>query len=193
VPFFVSQQEIDVPDDRFDLPHEETTGSRSAYDGGLVRLRVDDVRLPSGRQSQRVVVEHPGAVAVVALTADEQVILVRQWRHAIGRSLLEIPAGTREQGEPEVETAKRELIEETGYRAGEIVEIARFLTSAGYSNEVMTLFLATSCVPIDVSASEDERTMAELVPRNELGRLLAGADRMEDAKSLIGLLWLQRG
>jgi ADP-ribose pyrophosphatase len=182
-----------LPDDRFDLPHEETTGSRIAYDGGLVRIRVDDVRLPSGRESERVVVEHPGAVAVVGLTPAGEVILVRQWRHAIGRSLLEIPAGTREHGEPAVETAKRELVEETGYRAGEIEEIARFTTSAGYSSEEMTLFLATGCVAHEREASEDERTDVVLVPRAEVARLLDGPERMEDAKSLIGLLWLLRG
>lgn len=176
--------------DPFTLPHEETTGTSIAYDGGLVRVRVDDVRLPSGRDSKRVVVEHPGAVAIVALTEANEVILVRQWRHAIGRSLLEIPAGTREEGEPEAETARRELLEETGYRAGELTQIARFLTSAGYSNEEMTIFFATGCVPEHREIGEDERTDVLLVPSSEISRLVSGTELLDDAKSLVGLLWL---
>src|SRR6478735_6983242 len=98
-------------------PHEETLRSERGFDGKLLHVRVDHVRLPSGRESVREVVEHPGAVAIVAVTERGEVILIRQWRHAAGAELLEIPAGTRETGEAPETTAGRELIEETGYRA----------------------------------------------------------------------------
>jgi ADP-ribose pyrophosphatase len=173
--------------------HEQTLRSERGFDGKLVHVRVDHVRLPSGRESVREVVEHPGAVAIVALTADDRVIFVRQWRHAVQDLLLEIPAGTRDQGESEVTTARRELIEETGYAAGSIEQLARFYTSAGYSNEQMTLFLATGCTAADRKEDLDEGTEVVLVPRRDVpGLLQPGANQVRDAKSLIGLLWLMR-
>src|SRR3954468_23960441 len=94
--------------------------SRYAFEGTLYNVRVDQVRLPSGRETVREIIEHPGAVAILAITEDWQIILARQYRYAVDGSLLEIPAGTREPNETPIETADRELVEETGYRAAEI-------------------------------------------------------------------------
>jgi ADP-ribose pyrophosphatase len=174
--------------------HEQTIRSERGFDGKLVHVRVDHVRLPSGRESVREVVEHPGAVAIVALTTGDEVILVRQWRHAIAQELLEIPAGTREAGEPEEATARRELTEETGYVSGSIRQVARFYSSAGFTNEQIALFLAEGCTLGEREENADERTEVVLVPRAEVARLLEpGPDQVRDAKSLIGLLWLDRG
>ena len=100
--------------------HEETISSERGFDGKLIHVRVDRVRMPSGRESVREVVEHPGAVSILALTESDEIILIRQWRHAVEAEMLEMPAGTREPGEDEKATARRELREETGYEAGEI-------------------------------------------------------------------------
>ncbi|HET7095082.1 MAG TPA: NUDIX hydrolase, partial [Thermomicrobiales bacterium] len=128
-------------------PHDETISSRRGYDGAWAHVRVDEVRLPSGRVRPREVVEHPGAVAIVAVTAADEVVLLRQYHHAIGRSLLGLPAGTRDPGEAPVDTARRELLEETGYAAGALQELASYYTSPGYTDEQLTIFLATDCAP----------------------------------------------
>ncbi len=177
--------------DPANLPHERTLASDRAFDGHLLHVRVDQVSLPSGRHSQREVVEHPGSVAIVALTARDELILVRQWRYSIQSELLEIPAGTREPGESPVITAARELREETGYLARELREIATLFPTAGYSTEQMHVFLAASCQRGDRDESGDERTEVVLVPRSELTRLLQpGEHQIRDAKTAIGLLWL---
>jgi ADP-ribose pyrophosphatase len=170
-------------------PHEETLWSERGFDGKLLHVRVDHVRLPSGRESVREVVEHPGAVGIVALTAADEVVLVRQWRHAVGRALLEIPAGTREPGEAVELTARRELMEETGYRAGETQEIATYYASAGWATEQLTLFFAPDSHAESFEAAQDEHTDVVLIPRAALREVIASGE-IEDAKSLIGLLWL---
>ncbi|MCC6792953.1 MAG: NUDIX hydrolase [Thermomicrobiales bacterium] len=180
-----------MPDDN---AHEKTIRSERGFDGKLVHVRVDHVRLPSGREGVREVVEHPGAVGVVALTARDEVVLVRQWRHAVQQELLEIPAGTAEPGESPEETARRELIEETGYRAGSIRQIACYYSSAGFLSEQLTLFLAEDCAPGDRADDADERTEVFLVPRGGIADLIDSNDQpVRDAKTLIGLLWLMRG
>lgn len=176
-----------------DRPHEETIRSERGFDGKLVHVRVDHVRLPSGRESVREVVEHPGAVSILALTEKNEIILIRQWRHAVEAELLEMPAGTREQGEDEEATARRELREETGYEAGRIKRIAGFYSSSGFCTERITMFYATGCTPVEHDADPDERTDVVLVPRSDAPRLLAEAsEQLRDAKFLIGMLWLSQ-
>ena len=111
--------------------------------GRIVRVRRDIVRMPDGQDAGREVVEHPGAVAVVALDADGQVLMIRQYRHPVGRQLWEIPAGLRDvAGEPALVTAQRELLEEAGYLAGDWQVLADFFTSPGISSERLRIFLA---------------------------------------------------
>jgi ADP-ribose pyrophosphatase len=114
---------------------EEPLRRRRVYEGKLLHVFEDIVRLPEGREARREVVEHIGAVTVVATAADERVVLVRQWRHATGRALWELPAGTREPGEDPAATAARELTEETGYAAAEWRELGHGPVSPGYSSE----------------------------------------------------------
>lgn len=121
---------------------ERARSSRRAYSGRIVSLRVDEVEMPDGRRTTREVVEHPGAVGILPITPEGRIVMVEQYRYAIGRKLLEIPAGTREPDEPADETARRELLEETGYRAERIEEFARFYTSPGWANEEIVLFKA---------------------------------------------------
>ena len=107
-------------DDPDNPPFGETLSSRRGFDGAWVHVRVDEVRLPTGRVTTREIVEHPGSVAIVGVTSDGNVLLLRQSHHAIGRTLLGIPAGTLEPGETPEACARRELAEETGYRAGRL-------------------------------------------------------------------------
>jgi ADP-ribose pyrophosphatase len=172
---------------------EEVLGSRRGFDGKRVRVRVDEVRLPSGRETVREVVEHPGAVAVVAVTEDGRLLLIRQFHHAIGRALLGIPAGTLEPDEPPIETARRELIEETGYAAGGLSELVAFYPSPGYTDERLIVFLAEGCRPTGAGPNPDELIDLVPVPLSDVPDLLAaGTDRIEEAKTLIGLLWFLR-
>lgn len=121
---------------------ETRIGSETIYEGRLITVRVDDVELPDGRRSHREVVEHPGAVGIVAMNPAGNILLIEQFRYAVGRTLLEIPAGTVEAGESPEETARRELLEETGYRASALTEISRFFVSPGWANEEIVLYRA---------------------------------------------------
>jgi ADP-ribose pyrophosphatase len=175
-------------------PFGETLSSRRGFDGAWVHVRVDEVRLPTGRVTSREIVEHPGSVAIVAVTGDGNVLLLRQSHHAIGRTLLGIPAGTLEPGETTEACARRELTEETGYRAGRLTRLASYFTSPGYTDEQMTIFHAANCEPAGGEVDPDELIQLTPIPLADVSRLLApGPDQLEDAKTLIGLLVLLRG
>src|SRR3954452_8350394 len=123
----------------------ETLGSRRGFDGKLLHVRVDDVRLPSGRRVTREVIEHPGAVAIVGLTRDHQALLLRQSQHPIARTVLGLPAGTVEPGDTPAACARRELEEETVSRAGGLPHLASYYSSRGYTNERLTIFRSDDC------------------------------------------------
>jgi ADP-ribose pyrophosphatase len=169
---------------------ERTVSSRRAFSGRLLSLRVDEVELESGRRATREVVEHPGAVAILAWDG-ERLATVRQWRQAAAADLVEIPAGTREPGESPLESAERELAEECGLRAGRWEEGPSFFTAPGFSTELLTLFLATNLSAVEVAPPEDEAlerswlTLADALEAIDDGRI-------RDAKSLVGILWLAR-
>lgn len=169
---------------------ERTIASRRAYDGRVISLRVDEVELGGGRRSTREVVEHPGAVGVLAWDG-ERLAMVRQWRHATGGALLEIPAGTLEEDEEPLATARRELAEESGLAAATWVTGPRFYTAPGFCTELMHLFLATDLADASASADDDE----ELEPSwlslpDALGAIEDGS--VADAKTIAGILWLAR-
>jgi ADP-ribose pyrophosphatase len=169
---------------------ERTISSRRAFTGHLLSLRVDEVELDSGRYAEREVVEHPGAVAILA-SDGERLALVRQWRQAAGAELLEIPAGTREPGEAPLASARRELAEECGLGAASWVEGPSFYTAPGFSTELLTLFLATELSPIDTKPADDEALERSwMTLPDALAAIEAGEIR--DAKSLVGILWLSR-
>jgi ADP-ribose pyrophosphatase len=174
-------------------PLDETLSSQRGFDGAWVHVRIDEVRLPTGRVTTREVVEHPGAVAIVGVTSDDNVLLLRQSHHTIGRTLLGLPAGTLEQGETPEACAQRELTEETGYRAGRLTQLASYYTSPGYTNERLTIFHAANCEPAGGEIDPDELIRLAPIPLADVPRLLSpGPDQIEDAKTLIGLLILLR-
>jgi ADP-ribose pyrophosphatase len=174
-------------------PLGETISSRRGFDGKWVHVRVDEVKLPSGRLTTRETVEHPGSVAIVGLTTDGRMLMLRQSHHAIQRTLLGIPAGTLEPGETPEECARRELEEETGFRAGTLRQLAAYYTSPGYTDEKMTIFLAEGCQPAGGAIDPDELIRLQPTPQSEIPRLVApGPEQVQEAKTLIGLLLLLR-
>jgi 8-oxo-dGTP pyrophosphatase MutT (NUDIX family) len=143
--------------------------------GPIVTLRSDTVRMPDGDVSIRQVVEHPGAVAVVALDEAARILMIRQYRHPVGRLLWELPAGLRDvDGEPLLATAERELLEETGYRAQDWLVLADFFTSPGITTERIRMFLARGLTLVP----ESER---EYIPHHEEAYLLVEWVPLEDA------------
>jgi ADP-ribose pyrophosphatase len=156
-------------------------GSRTVYDGKLI-----DVMLERWGDAEREIVEHPGAVAIVAVDAADNVTLVRQFREAARTELVELPAGTIDEGEDPLATAKRELEEETGLRGGEWNEVAAFWSTPGFCNERLTIFVAEG-VEAGGKQHLDEGENVELV-RWPVADLAARLADVEDAKTLVGLL-----
>ena len=169
---------------------ERTIRSTTEFVGRLISLRVDEVERPDGRRATREIVGHPGAVAILAWDG-ARVAMVRQWRHAAGDVLLEIPAGTMEPGEDPETTARRELGEEMGVAAAAWATGPSFYTAPGFCTERLTLFLATELEETQVEAPDDEDVDQEWLPlAAALGAIEDG--RIADAKSIAGILWLAR-
>ncbi len=160
---------------------------RIAYKGGHIQVREDRVIEPAGYEALREIVVHPGAVCIVARPSPDEVILIRQYRHAAGQELLEIPAGTLHDGEDPLQCAFRELEEETGYRAAAMTERARFWTTPGFTTEFMHLYEASDLVKTQIHPDEDEVIEVEIVSRTEAFQMIDNG-RIQDAKSILGLL-----
>jgi ADP-ribose pyrophosphatase len=168
---------------------ERTLESKQIYGGRRVNLRIDKVVLPGGRETTREVVEHPDCVAIVAIDADDKVILVRQFRQAAARELLEVPAGVIESGEKPLHSAIRELEEESGYSAGRIEQLGGFYSSPGYSTEFLYLFLATELKPGPIRVQGDEIIEVVPIPLKQVRKLITSGE-IQDAKSIAGLFAL---
>ena len=160
---------------------------REVFRGRVIRLVERDLRLPNGRRTTFSVVEHPGAVAIVPVFENGDVMLLRQFRPSIGEDLYEIPAGTLEEGESPLETARREIVEETGHRARKWSKIAEFYTAPGFCTELMHVFVARDLVPASAEGDADEVIRPVRVPiRRALD--LVRRRKVRDAKSIAGLL-----
>ncbi len=168
---------------------EELVKSKYLYRGHILKLRLDEVRLTDQRNRvvAREIVEHRGAVAIVALDDQDRVLLVRQYRSAAARELLEIPAGTLELGEDPALCATRELKEETGYHAAQWQALGNFYSSPGFSTEQMHLYLARQLTAAAPSPEDDESIAVELVPFSEAIEKIEQGE-IADAKSIVGLL-----
>lgn len=166
---------------------EKTMKSERIYEGRIINLRVDTVELPNKKYSKREIVEHPGAVGIIAITKDDEVILVKQYRKPIEDTLLEIPAGKLEPKENPQECAIRELEEETGFATDNVEKILEFYTTPGFSNEVMHIYIAKDLKEGTVNLDDDENIQIIKLPIDEvLYKIKTG--EIKDAKTIIGIL-----
>jgi ADP-ribose pyrophosphatase len=166
---------------------EKTLSSQRIYEGRAVNLRVDTVRKPSGKTTTREIVEHSDVVAVVVLDSRNRVILVRQYRKAVGKTLLEIPAGSVDPGEQPINTVRRELQEEIGYLPNKIDKLGGFYAAPGYCTEYLHLYLATYLIPSRLQAEDTDEIEVVRVPLTKIPDLIASGE-IADAKSIAGLL-----
>ncbi|MDQ0418131.1 ADP-ribose pyrophosphatase [Croceifilum oryzae] len=169
---------------------EKTISTQSIFKGRVISLQVDEVELPNGNTSNREIVKHPGAVAVVAITPEDRIILVRQFRKPLEKTIYEIPAGKRESGEDPQVCAERELEEETGYRAEKWDHLVSFYTSPGFADEYLHLYQADELSKGQVNLDEDE--FVELVEWT-LPECLQAISRGDicDAKTVAAILFWQ--
>jgi len=166
---------------------ETTLSSDHLYQGKILNLRCDTVRLVNGHQASREVVEHVDSAAAVPLLDDGRVVLVEQWRYPVGRALLEIPAGIVEPGEQPAEAMRRELTEETGYAAGRLELLFSTYLAPGYSQELIHIFLAQDLQPAEGVPDDDEIIRVKKVPfEDAVAACLRG--KLTDAKTVAGLL-----
>ncbi|MDR3183699.1 MAG: NUDIX hydrolase [Planctomycetaceae bacterium] len=142
----------------------------------------------SGTQLERHIIEHPGAVVILPILPDGRIVLIKQPRVAVDEELIELPAGTREPAEQPLVTARRELVEETGYTAGEMTEIFRFYASPGFIKEEMYLFKAEKLVAGPTNLEDGEKITPLIVDLPEAMQMVQ-TGQIRDAKTLIGLLW----
>ena len=167
--------------------HEKILSEEQVWKGRILDVRSLKVELPNGRTSTRDIIRHPGASAVVALTKSGKVAVVRQYRTAIDRVTVEIPAGKLDPGEDPDDCAARELHEETGFRAGKIRRLTSIVSTCGFCDEVIHIYLATDLTFDAADPDDDEFVNVDLVPLSQLiDAVLDG--KIEDAKTVVGAL-----
>ena len=157
--------------------------SQSMYQGRAFSVRKDQVRLPDGQEAALDIVEHSGAVTILPVDDQGNIWFVRQYRHAAGIELLELPAGTLEQGEDPTACAQREIREEIGMGAGKMEKIGTFFLAPGYSTEFMHIFLATELFAESLAGDSDEFLSVEQIPISQIPNLVANGS-IADAKTL---------
>ena len=164
----------------------------TVYDGKLIQVYKETVRLPDGKERPREIVAHPGAVALVAVSDDGKLLLVRQYRRAAGRVLLEIPAGTRDRQEDPEDCARRELREETGFAAGKVEHLGGFFSAPGFCTEYLECYLMTELSDSPLQAEDDENIEIEHLTAEEALQAIWSGE-ICDAKSICGILmWMKR-
>ena len=164
----------------------ELIKSETLLQGRAFKVRRDYLRTPNGRETKLEIIEHGGSVVLIPLD-DGNLLFVRQYRHAAGADLLELPAGTRDENEPFEKCAAREIREETGMEAGKLQKVGEFYLAPGYSTELMAVFLATDLKHNPLEADEDEFLQVEKIPLKKAIEMAEGGD-IQDAKSLAALL-----
>jgi ADP-ribose pyrophosphatase len=170
----------------------KTLSSKTVFTGRTFWVTKDEVVEPGGQTTRREVIRHTGSVVVLAVDSsvnpdDPGILLIRQYRHAAGKLLLELPAGRIEPGEKPMAAGKRELIEETGYRAKRWSKLVKYYASPGFLSEAMNILLAEDLTLGEATPEEDEKIELHMTPLSEVLRMIE-AGKIEDGKTLIGVL-----
>ena len=170
---------------------EKTLSTKNIFEGKIIKVDLLTVELPDGKEATREVVYHPGASAVVPITADGEVYMVTQYRKPLERISLEIPAGKLDPGEEPSECARRELKEETGLESGNIKHLVSVHSTPGFCNEVLHIYAATGLTEGEACADEDEFISAQKIPVKKLVDMVLNHE-ITDAKSIIGILMAEK-
>ena len=166
---------------------EKTISSQTVYEGRAIKLRIDTVKKPNGKTTTREIVERSDCIAVVPMDRKDNVLLVRQYRKAVGKYLLEIPAGGIDPGEQPPAAVRRELQEEIGYLPNKIDKIGGFYVAPGYSTEYIHLYVGTYLFPSQLEAEDTEDIQVVRVPLARISDMIDSGE-ICDAKSIVGLL-----
>ena len=169
---------------------EKTISSERIYEGRILNLRKDKVHVKDGKTSYREIVEHNGGVALAAITNEGKMVMVRQFRKAAEKAVLEVPAGKIEKGEDHRLTAERELKEETGYSAEKIEFVTAFYSSIGYSTEKIYLYLATNLTPGETEFDDNESIEIIEYELADLKKMVLSGE-IEDAKTIAAILLVE--
>lgn len=165
----------------------KTIASKTIHKGKVFTVRLDQVQMPDGKEARFDIIDHPPAVTLVPVDAENMIWFIRQYRHAIGGEILELPAGVIETGEPPEECARREIREETGMSAGQIQNIGEFYQVPGYSTEYMYVYLAKDLKPDPLPGDEDEYISVERISIEDAYRMAQNGEIL-DAKTIAALL-----
>lgn len=171
---------------------EKTLHTEKIFTGKVISLQVEDVEMPNGNVSKREIIKHPGAVAILALTDDDKIVMVEQYRKALEKTIIEIPAGKLEHGEDPETCAKRELEEETGYACKKMEWLISFYTSPGFADEIVHLYIAEGLEKKENAASLDEDEFVNLMEITlEEAQAYLKEQRIYDAKTAYAVQFLQ--
>ena len=165
---------------------EEKIRTLSSIFANHFSASLDTVRLRTGKVTERIKVDHPEAAAVIPFADEKHILMVRQWRYAIGRETLEIPAGKLDPGEKQEDCARRELLEETGFNAQKLVSIFRYYPAIGYSNEVIEIFAASCLKRLSTELDQHEISRVEIIALDHVQDLITGG-AIQDGKTVIGI------
>jgi ADP-ribose pyrophosphatase len=175
-----------------DRLEERTINSNKIFTGKVISLQVDEVELPNGKTSKREIIKHPGAVAILPVTKDGKIILVEQYRKALERVIVEIPAGKLEAGEKPEDCAYRELEEETGYSCDNLEWLISFYTSPGFADEIVHLYLATGLNKNVNPALLDEDEFVNIIELSlEEAKQFISEQKIYDAKTAYAIQYLE--
>lgn len=171
---------------------EKTLSTKQIFEGKIISVQVDTVQLPNGEQSTRELVKHPGAVAVIPVTKNGKIIMVRQFRKALEKEIIEIPAGKLELGEAPEVTAIRELEEETGYTTKQLQYVQSFYTSPGFADEIIYLYYTDQLEPMIDEAELDEDEFVEVMEVSlDEAETFMKEEKIHDAKTVFALMFLK--
>ncbi len=175
-------------DDNVKKFYEKTIKEEEIFHGKVINVHLQTVELPNGQLTKRELVRHPGAVAILPLTTDGKLIVVEQYRKALERSIIEIPAGKLEDNEDPYACAIRELKEETGYTSNNVSHLVSFYTSPGFADELIHLYIAHDCVPGEIQLDEDEFVESRIITLAEAHQMIL-EQQIIDAKTILSIYY----